>query len=599
MASKLAPQAERKSFLPIAFNAAFSGAFALALSVWVSFIIVPPTGWFNDHPFNAMPDWLLPYLISAWDQTITSYKLITHLNDPVGSLTHFLNIIDQHDLISPITWRLSIVITTMALACLMSGLYATSYIDSKSLLKHIRGRQLFKGKVAIRKARQLNKKAVRKSGFGFNIAPRIPISLEHETKHFLLVGASGSGKTQTLLFWIDQLLKQNTKMVLHDTKGDLTSSLPDDSFILLAPHDERSWAWDIAKDCQGIAAARELASRIIPDGKDPIWTNGAREIFTGIIRSVQATKGDTWSWQHLSDIAFGDPVELRDTLIKHHPEGANYLEIDEMTGTPVKTSYSFLVSLWSYIGSIISPLAAAWSDAPVSRRISLTDWLANEDTEHRTLILQRSAEFDDLSKVWISTAVQYMANFAASPSLGDSRSRRIWFILDEFAQLDEVKGFNQLLEVGRSKGIRSVIGVQDLEQLSDLYGEEVQKTWLNTIQSKIIFRMNSGPSANFIANDLIGNREVSWFEKTVSSNSGALFDGKSGSRTTSKQVKTATVPVIMPDYLERILGPISPGGETKIRALMLSHGDVFQLDWPLTIWPEQRPGTIPAKWIKG
>ena len=39
-------------------------------------------------------------------------------------------------------------------------------------------------------------------------------------------------------------------------------------------------------------------------------------------------------------------------------------------------------------------------------------------------------------------------------------------------------------------------------------------------------------------------------------------------------------------------------GETKIRALALLEGDVYQFDWPLTIWPEQRLATIPAPWTR-
>jgi len=598
MTSDLAPQAERKPALPVLINIGLSGTFAVMLSAWVSFIYMPPSGWYEGHSFMATTDWLFPYAKAAWQQTLNASQFINHLRDPLGSLSAFAWHFDHYHLSTPLIWRFTIVLLASSSAILASGLYTSSYLEAKSLLTHIRGRQLFKGTNAARKARQLTKRDLRKSGRGIEVSPKVSVSLESETKHFLLVGASGSGKTQILLSWIKQLLKQNTKMLLHDTKGDLTSSLPNDNFILLAPHDERTWGWDIAKDCQGIAAARELASRLIPEGKEPMWSNGAREILTGIIRSLQNQHKISWGWEDLRDAAFLDAQELKDLLDRVHPEGAKYIEVDPETGIPNKTSFSFLVSLWSNIGSLVGPLALAWGDLPEDRRISLTDWLADDDVEQRVLILQRSAEFDELSKAWIGAAIQLMANFAASPSLSDSRSRRVWLFLDEFAQMGKVKGFHQFLEVGRSRGIRSVIGLQDLEQLTELYGPEALKTWLNTIETKIVCRMNAGPSASFIVNELIGQREVSWVEHSKTYTHGGFFDDKQSSTNSSKQTKTATTPVLLPDFLERNLGPKSLRGEIKIRALLLLQGDVFQLDWPLTVWPEQRPGTVPAPWTK-
>ena len=598
MSSQLAPQAERKPQLPLIFNMCLSGTFAFLFSTWVAFTYVPPYGWFEDHAFSAPLDWLLPYTKDVWQQSIDAFSILDHANDPLRSLSYFTNFFEQYDLGFPLFWRFVIILTATLSAVLASRLYTSSYLDTHNLLKHIRGRQLFKGKAAVRKARKLNKNSIRTDGRGINISPKVSLSLLSEIKHFLLVGASGSGKTQILISWIKQLLQQKIKMVLHDTKGDITSSLPDDDFILLAPHDERTWGWDIAKDCIGIAAAHELAARLIPESKDPMWGNGAREILTGVIRSLQAKHATAWSWKDLRDTAYLGPQELKDLLVQFHPEGAKYIEVDPESGSANKTSFSFLVLLWSSIANLVAPLAMAWGEIPKDRQISLTEWLKNDDVEQRTLILQRSAEFDELSKAWVGAAVQLMANFAASPSLNDSSSRRVWLFLDEFAQMGKVKGFNQFLEVGRSRGIRTVIGLQDLEQLTELYGAEALKTWLNTIETKIVCRMNSGPSASFITKELIGEREVSWVEKTKTHTQGSFFDDKSASTNSSKQVKTATVSVILPDFLERYLGPKNIAGETKIRALLLLHGDVFQLDWSLTIWPEQRLGTVPAPWTK-
>ncbi|WP_316980109.1 type IV secretion system DNA-binding domain-containing protein [Shumkonia mesophila] len=590
-----APQLERKPAWPVALNTLTSTLVAGGIAAWAGFVAAPPTGWYADQPFTPSITWLRELFSSAGTDAVTAEPVFRLLQHPASIVWRTIDTIDSFDLIVPLTFRLVVIVGVALITAVIVGLYAYRGLDKVDRLKHIRGRRLLKGAMAIRQARHAQRKSISKSGRGIDVAPRIPISLETETKHFLLVGASGGGKTQTLLFWIDQLLRDGAKILIHDTKGDMTASLPDDDFILLAPHDARSWAWQIAKDCQGLAAARELAGRLIPAGREPMWTNGAREILTGVIRYLQLRHGDQWDWRHLRDTAFSSPLDLQALLMDTHPEGARLVEVDEK-GIPHKTSFSFLVTLWSSIGSIVSPLAAAWSDIPEERRVSLTAWLNDEGAKRRTFVLQRSSEFSDLSEAWIGAAVQLMANYAASAGFGDSPSRRIWLVLDEFAQLGKLKGFQQFLEVGRSRGIRCALGVQDLEQLSELYGPEARKTWLNTIETKIICRMNAGPSAKFIAEELIGQREVSWTEKTVTWSPGSLREKRGSTRSVNKQVRTAVVPVVLPDFLERDLGLVETGGETKIRALLLTGGNLYQADWPITIWPERRPAAKPAAW---
>tara|TARA_R110001606_G_scaffold399293_1_gene583880 strand:+ start:12210 stop:13988 length:1779 start_codon:yes stop_codon:yes gene_type:complete len=590
----------RKPFWTANLTATVSALLAATAFTWISFVHMPPIGLNGDLTFTTDVPWLLKLWQHGWHQATTGVTAWQFVQDPTRWFRVLLQTIDRFDLRGELIWRLCAILVGALLTTSAVWFYTWSGLTPVDRLKHIRGRQLITGRKAARQARRAQNRLIRQHGRGINIAPGIPLSLETETKHFLLVGASGGGKTQTLRYWIDQAVKSNDKLLLHDTKGDMTSGFPSDDFVLLAPHDARTWAWDVARDCKGLASARELASRLIPaSGDNPMWANGAREILTGLIRFLQIHEGNQWDWRSLRDIAFSSPTDILESLNDVHQEGAKYIEIDPETGIPHKTSFSFLVTLWSGIGGVVSPLAAAWSDIPDDRKVSLTAWLRDGDARPRSIILQRSSEFADLSEAWIGAAVQLLANDAASTSFGDSCDRRVWMFLDEFAQLGKLKGFQQFLEVGRSRGIRCAFGLQDLEQLSDLYGQEALKTWLNTIETKIICRMNAGPSATFIADDLIGKREVSWKEKNTTTTSNNIFEDRSGTRSTNTQIRTDTVPVIFPDYLERELGPIHVGGEHKIRALYLASGNLLQLDWPITSWAHRRDGSQPAAWTLG
>jgi hypothetical protein len=153
---------------------------------------------------------------------------------------------------------------------------------------------------------------------------------------------------------------------------------------------------------------------------------------------------------------------------------------------------------------------------------------------------------------------------------------------------------SQLLEVGRSKGIACYLGLQDVQQLISIYGEAVAKTIIGLLGIKIIGRLQAGPSANYVANELVGQRDVAWTETVRTTSSGSGNGGHSG-QSRSTQTHRATVPVVTPDILERRLGVSRSKG---VVALLLGLGDVFELRWPLTSWPVRRPGTQPADWTR-
>lgn len=95
--------------------------------------------------------------------------------------------------------------------------------------------------------------------------------------------------------------------------------------------------------------------------------------------------------------------------------------------------------------------------------------------------------------------------------------------------------------------------------------------------------MPAGPSATVIADELIGKRDVAWREVSTS-----CSDGKT---TRSWHTHRATVPVVPVEQMERRLGVDGKG----VRALLLGHGDVYELRWPLLFWPRVRDATQPRR----
>ncbi|MBN8726423.1 MAG: type IV secretion system DNA-binding domain-containing protein [Xanthomonadales bacterium] len=77
----------------------------------------------------------------------------------------------------------------------------------------------------------------------------VELARTQETRHIVVVGTTGSGKTALLTGLIDQALARGDRLVLHDPKGDYSAKYyTPESVVLLGPWDERSAMWDAASD---------------------------------------------------------------------------------------------------------------------------------------------------------------------------------------------------------------------------------------------------------------------------------------------------------------------------------------------------------------
>jgi len=178
-------------------------------------------------------------------------------------------------------------------------------------------------------------------GRGVALVPSIPLSRDRETRHFLILGSVGGGKTQTMLHLIAEAISRRDGVLVLDTKGDMMAGLPGDPGpLLIAPHDRRSLVWDVAADCRVKQDARELAARFIPPSSDPMWSEAAQEIFVACIVHLQATKGSNWGWADLEAEVTADVETLTEHARNHNPNALRLLsQPDSKTTLSILTTF--------------------------------------------------------------------------------------------------------------------------------------------------------------------------------------------------------------------------------------------------------------------
>jgi hypothetical protein len=233
---------------------------------------------------------------------------------------------------------------------------------------------------------------------------------------------------------------------------------------------------------------------------------------------------------------------------------------------------------------IVSVLAEAWPD-PSAGRLSIRAWLHNP-TPYRPLILQHDPGYPELSRIWIGCMLGLLASAVGSPTLTESRERRVWLFLDEFPQLPPIKQFPTFLELGRSKGIAVVIGAQDTAQIRAVYGADQAKSWFGMTGTKIITRINASEAAEDISR-LIGEQQV---ERRTQSETRA---GGKSSVTNSTQREARRV--VTASELASRLGPTKGG----VRILFVGLGeDVYELELPYISLRRLREPIMPADWTR-
>lgn len=321
------------------------------------------------------------------------------------------------------------------------------------------------------------------------------LDLGRETRHFNLIGGIGSGKTIIMTRMINAAIERRDKVLIFDQKGDYTKEVSPTSHdgverepVLLAPQDTRSSVWNIAADLVVSQDAIELARRLIPMTENPFFAQSARAVLAGCTIKLMAEKGKRWTWSDLINETRQDQETLLRIMLRYH-KGADIFLIADY-----KQVMSTLGQLETNM-AVLNMLATAWPDYRNKKLFSMRDWLVNK-TDDRTIIIQHYGRFSELSDGWISALYAVaITTVTDSTLLDDQDLRRIWFFLDEWAQLPIVENFQSFITVGRSKGICVVLGLQDAAQIASKYGPDILKTILASIGTTMIMRINHGDTA--------------------------------------------------------------------------------------------------------
>ena len=465
----------------------------------------------------------------------------------------------------------------LLLAIVASAWVTIRALTPRSNVTHNSGPQMLEGKEALAEAKRRSLTKAEREADPHHLAlhPALVLPKKHWSRHGLIYGSVGQGKTQILLFILLQLIRRDSKVFIYDVKGDMTSLSKRP--IIVSPFDRRSYVWDIGRDCRTPMQAAAFAASIIPesaDGNSKFWSVAAQQLLTGVLRYLQTTKGTDWGWKELADGLAQGAEKMLELMKAHHPKAAPLIE-----NTEGQTTASILANLAGQT-RVIDELAMAWPKRG-KRMFSITDWIRDDYTGRKQVVVQAGGDAQ-LTKAYIAAMINVAVPSIVSPALSEDESGRcLAFILDELPSLGRIN-LGPLIDKGRSKGVMVIAGLQDLAQLRDVYGDNQAQAMSSMVGTHIVCAVNAGNTREEIAR-LLGKRKVSWTSHGPNA-------------TAHEESRNVVFPTELTDSLGFRRGKKYGPNGFGIRAIVQTSGDPLLLDFPGVVPPQRRAAQEAARW---
>lgn len=352
--------------------------------------------------------------------------------------------------------------------------YFVSYIRKKAdafSTKHVRGPQLVSEKDI--------RKSIKKQGLEVSIplSETVKMPVQDEIMNILVSGAPGSGKTQLFSRVFESVRKRNCKIICHDFKGDYVERFYDPTRDkIFNPLDSRSLPWRIFKEIDSIMDLQAVSHSLIPmsGGEQQFFNDAAREVFSGLLRYAYMEKRtrnrDIW------EIVSSEIKSQLEMLIKAEAKAAAAY-IDEAgaknQNAGIKATLMQYTSSFEYMQNI-----------DTDEDFSLSGWL--NDGKGGAIFITNYVNCRDALRPILSLVIDLLARRLLS--LPDNLTNRVFFLLDEFPELQPLSSIERLLTTARSKGGSVWIGIQDISQIRKRYGKEGAQTILNACGTSLVFR---------------------------------------------------------------------------------------------------------------
>lgn len=329
----------------------------------------------------------------------------------------------------------------------------------------------------------------------------VPIDENLFSRHMLLLGGIGTGKTNTFNQLISQIRSTMTAediMIIFDTKGDFYNLFYRPGDIVIS-NDETATGpmgkdyWNIFNEIENddhmeeniVEIAKALFHQKLEKTNQPFFPNAAKDIFSAVLAHFTRTPE-----------LHGNNKTLREFL-----DAAPTSEIREML-----KQHDDLKAMVSYIFDDRSPQTQGVISElqQLSREIFLGNFKKEGTLSMRNIVRNKGGrlvfiEYDLGIGNMLTPIYSLLFDLAIKEALSRKKSAgNVYFVTDEFSLIPNLQHVDDAVNFGRSLGVKFMIGIQNVDQVYEIYGENRARSLLSGFLTSVCFRVNDGKSKEYI-----------------------------------------------------------------------------------------------------
>ena len=339
----------------------------------------------------------------------------------------------------------------------------------------------------------------------FGEGMRIPVGEQMLSRHMLLLGGIGSGKSNAFNFLIRNVrsgLAENDVAIIFDTKGDFYREFYQPGDIVIS-NDERATGgfgpdyWnlfgEIAIDDRIeeniLEIAKNLFAEKLKNTTQPFFPNAAKDLFGALmlhlVRSEQFK--DFRNNEALRSTFDTFSVPAMKSILAAHPDlkaMTSYIQ-DENSGQTL---------------GVLAELQQA------VREVFVGNFRKKGNLSIRQLVRNKGGkvifvEYDLGIGSMLTPIYRLLIDLAIKEALcRTSNEGNVYFFIDEFRLLPNLDHIDNGVNFGRSLGAKFFVGIQNVDQIAAIYGDHLAKSILSGFGTTMAFRVNDAGSREHIKN---------------------------------------------------------------------------------------------------
>lgn len=341
--------------------------------------------------------------------------------------------------------------------------------------------------------------------------------------HNLVIGSTGSGKTQTIVKpMVNLLAKKGESMIITDPKGEIykysASYLKEKGYRIIVlnfrePQRGNSWNplalpnnyYRAGNQDKAIELLNDVALNILYDpsnkSESDFWEKSAADYFSGLALGLfQDAKEEEVNLNSINVMStVGEERYATSNYIKEYfsmkGEKSNaYMFASSTINAPNDTKGGLLATFRQKIRNFSTGEA-------LSEMLSYSDFnmkdIGNGKTAVFMIIHDEKKTYHPLMTIFIKQCYETLIDVAQEN--GGKLPVRTNFILDEFANMPPLKDVDAMVSAARSRDIRFTFIIQNFAQLNDVYGDNVAE----------IIKGNCGNLVYLISTEMKALEEIS------------------------------------------------------------------------------------------